>query len=233
MSAVLVNQYSQIPEFNYAISITLPPKPLDLLVNATLAATTPGAVLRLPIDMVLGGPNQTTLPAAGCANWTALVSGESQAAQVGIGMSWLYMSCNWLVQSIGAVGPDNALFPPFLVDQEATACVAPASDWVGPDYHEPDSVWQEKLGITDADLDAVTRLLIVHGAWDRTASYGTPNLTPGGNRDKSRVIRVEGMAHGDSAIGVALYPRGLSQVVDLVGARLTVDVSSSPCKDES
>lgn len=213
---LLVDRYGLIAQYNYGIKVNLPANPLNVLLNATKRATSHAEVLRLPLDLALGGPNLTTLPAQKCVNWTAIGTPETRVASFGIGRAYLYLQCAWLVGSVNAVGPGNALFPPVGVDKMHVQCPYPESDWASPDLHETDEFWQRKYNLTDAELDRVTRLLIVHGEYDRIGALGMPRLSMGGNRDKSRVVVGSMMAHGDSTITEWRYPRGIRPAVDHV-----------------
>lgn len=195
-------------QYNLGFEEAYPANSLDMIVNATLKARTAGQVLRVPID-IYNKSNGT-----GCVDWAQLTP-ANQVKNDRTGISWSYISCAWFVQSAVATGPDNSLFPPFLVNSSVTSC-GNVAEWATPDYNKTNAEWVDKFSLSDAALDRVTRLLITHGSYDGTAAIGMPRLTSSGDRNHSRAILVTGMGHRENQNPEAVLPRGVRPQVDQV-----------------
>ena len=208
LHGVIIEQYSSIPQLDIAgFNFTA-------LINATIAAKTPAEVLRIPIDLApaVYNPSHT-----GCVDWAKIAGEGNIVADIGLGTSWLYMTCNWMINSLGAISPSNSLFPEWAVDVSYPGCDTTLhADWVGPDMTKTNAEFEAMYGITDEELDKVTNLLIVNGSKDRTAAICSPKLSSSTNRSHSRVIEVWDMAHGDSGLSERLLPKGFHTQVDAI-----------------
>ena len=204
LNEIILEQYAEIPQFDYSN--------LDLqsLINATLSAKSSAEVLLAPINFALKKLNLTS-SSQNCTDYQSLLTFISN---VGIGPSWGYITCNWLPASLSAISPSNSLFPPRQVNDSTIYCTNPS--FTGPDINNTNSYFEKKFGITDNELDKTRNLLIVNGAKDRTSAVCKPNLKEGNSRDKSRVLEVWDMSHGDSAFSESVLPRGKRGNVDAV-----------------
>ncbi|KAI1324259.1 serine carboxypeptidase S28-domain-containing protein [Xylariaceae sp. FL0255] len=202
LTHTIMQSYALIPQFNYGIKVIYDANALQQLINATLAAKTVGEVLRAPIFV-----GNNALPNASCADVASVTSGASIT-----GEAWKYISCTYLVTSENAVSPSNPLFPAYEVNTPSNGCQNPA--WEGPMYNWTNEETVKYYSLTDRELDSIERLLIVHGSNDRTTAVGNPDLSFSANRNHSRVIVVEGLAHGDSVISESVYPKGIRTQLD-------------------
>jgi hypothetical protein len=206
------DQLATIPQFDYATPGLYPPNSLAVLTNQTLQASSGGAILRNALLL----NKWSTANASTCYPWAG-ADPYSSIAQFGIGNAFLYINCRYFILSETPVAPDNTLFTPSAPDFDpaAGACPFAGAAWVSSDLGRGAAFWEAKLGITDAELDKVTRLVITHGSFDRTTAIGTPNLSrTTSNREQSRVITVAGMGHGENAMSERLLKRGVRPQVD-------------------
>lgn len=64
--------------------------------------------------------------------------------------------------------------------------------------------------------DSTERLLIVHGSYNRTTSQGKSWLSLSSNRNKTRVIIAEGLAHTVDTYSIEVIARSVKDQLDLV-----------------
>jgi len=213
LESIIVDQYALIPQLDYPFSAIYPANALNLLVNQTLQANSPGEVLGLPVAMAAPAKGNVT----DCVNWAA-ISGTGSLTQTGIGASWTYITCTYFVGSESAVSPNNSLFPAWMANQSNNGCGVP--EWAGPDLNKTNEEWVAKFGFTDDALDQTTRLLITHGLSDRISAIGTPRLSLSSDRNHSRVLSALGVSHGEMSYPEAVIPRGVKPQLDIVSSTL-------------
>jgi hypothetical protein len=212
LNQAVTQEYALVAQYNYAIPHSFSvANPLDVLINATLDATTPAQVMRIPMLLQQSESLDNT---SACIDWATFSSRANQQKALSIGSSWPYITCSYLPGSDVAVSPNNSLFVPFEVSEPINNCVN--SDWVTPYINDTEAEWEARFQITDKDLDAVQRLLIINGQYDRTSSLAQVKLTLSSDRNHSRVLTVQGLAHGDTGYSESFYPRGLRPQVDAV-----------------
>ncbi|KAI0473665.1 serine carboxypeptidase S28-domain-containing protein [Xylariaceae sp. FL0804] len=208
----VLNHYANIPQYSYGVPVTLPADALQVLVNATLAARSSGEVLRAPL--LVESPSYT--------NASACLPSAAGDASTTIGKAFDYITATFAVLSEQATSARNPLLPasgnPPVVGSSRGAA------WAGPMVNWTNGQTVEYYGLGDAALDAVERLLIVHGGLDRTTALGSPRLRSSGGggggaaqgRDVAREIVVDGLAHGESVLSELVEPRGVRTQLDWI-----------------
>ncbi|KUJ10184.1 uncharacterized protein LY89DRAFT_787808 [Mollisia scopiformis] len=203
-----ISTYRYAALFNYPIpAVYAPPYPLQYLINATLAASTPGEVLRIPLAMTNWQEDLSE-----CVNWSS-PNITGQLAGVSIADSWFYLQCQYYPISESAVPPGD-LLPPTDVTTRVEVCSNP--EWESSIYNSSNEFWQQYLGTADEIVDNTTRLLILQGGYDRDQGVGMPNLTLTDDRQHSRVIFTSGLGHTEDMFGESVLPRGVRPQLDAV-----------------
>jgi hypothetical protein len=161
------------------------PYPFQYLINAPLAASTPGEVLRIPFAMVSW---QASL--SECIDWTS--ANITSRISASFGKAFFYIQCQYY-PIFGATPPGN-LLPPKFVTTRTEVCINP--EWQSSTYNQTNELWQQYLGTTNEILDNKTRLVLLQGGYDDDVGSGLPNLTPSEDRQHSRLVVTAGKSAG-------------------------------------
>lgn len=204
--------YIMLAQFNYGVKNFQFANafPLQHAINETLKAASTSDVLRIPLLARSWSKNQSA-----CIDTTnSNITNFSQTEQQGGTFQWI--TCQYYPFSLGSVQPGGLL--PASGDVQPGPCAFP--EWQALDFNETSAYWSKKLGLDPEQLDRVERLIITQGSSDMISGIGQPPLTSSSFRNHSRVIYVEGMAHGDNMLPYSMIPRGSKQVVDEVSSSL-------------
>jgi hypothetical protein len=154
------------------------PYPFQYLINATLAASTPGEVLSIPFAMANW---QASL--SDCIDWTsANITGQ---IAIPISKAWFYIQCQYYPVSENAV-PTGNLLPPAYITTRAKVYAYP--QFQSSIYNQTNEFFQQYLGTATKIIDNTTRLIILQGGYDRDVGVGMPDLTLSDDRQHSRVF---------------------------------------------
>ena len=131
------------------------------------------------------------------------------------GDSFQWIRCSYCPESFGDSRP-GSLIPPG--GEHGGDCWTPnVVQWQASDFNETNDYHVKKLNLTVDNLDKTERLLIVQGSYDITTAFGAmQDLTLTSDRNHSRYIYVQGMAHTEDAWSYAVVPRGVKPIIDQV-----------------
>lgn len=158
------------------------PYPLQYLINNTVAASTPGDVLRIPLAMTNWQTNLTE-----CIDWTS--SNITGQVPLSVSHSFDYILCQYYPFSESAI-PAGNLLPPQDGTGRVEVCAYP--QFQSNIYNQSNELWQDFLGTSTEMINNTTRLVILQGGYDRVAGIGMPNLTLSDDRQQSRVVFTAG-----------------------------------------
>jgi hypothetical protein len=207
----LILHFNFITQYNSGIKGIYPAKVLQLVTNLTLAATSDGAVARIPFDVASGSyaPNQTTQ----CLDWqnpnmTSSVLGEASAA-------WSVIQWQYLNAPTKAI-PEGTVLPAAYTTGRLDC---PLSwEWQGDVYNHTLDWFAVHYELNVDNLNKVERLLIINGDYDPTSAKSIRELALSSNRNHSRVINVSGMSHTEASYPMHIFPQGLRPGVDAVSS---------------
>lgn len=208
----VLNTYLAVSKFNYPWIEKYPTAdPLDDLINKTLAATTAGQVLRVPLLAASWANGSAACIDAFNGNLSRASAGSVESAQP----AWAYVSCGCYPVNDVSIPSGNVL-PEAHARGPVDLCARQA--WRAADYGRENEYFLQKYALTNDMLDTADRLLIVQGRYDRTAAIGSPVLTVTDRLNHSRVVLVHGAAHAEDTFSEAVEPRGLKPQIDEVRA---------------
>ncbi|KAI1761428.1 hypothetical protein GGR53DRAFT_522380 [Hypoxylon sp. FL1150] len=202
--------YLAVSKFNYPWIDKYPTaNPLNDLINKTLAATTAGQVLRVPLLAASWASNESVCINAFNSNVSRASVGDIESSQP----AWTYIGCNYYPINDLSIPSDNVL-PEAYARGPVDICLNSA--WQSKDYGRENEYFLQKYAITNDFLDTTDKLLIVQNQYDRTAAIGSPILTVTDMLNHSRVILVDGTAHAEDTVSEAIEPRGLKPQMDQI-----------------
>ncbi|TVY92709.1 Lysosomal Pro-X carboxypeptidase [Lachnellula willkommii] len=205
--ATALSAYRYIPQFNYPFATTYAMAyPFQYLINATLAASTPAEVLRIPWAMTNW---QASL--SSCIDWSS--SNITGQLDVGVSNSYFYLQCQYYPISESVV-PEGNLLPPSSASTPAKVCANP--EYESSIYNQTNEFFQEYLGTATHIIDSTTRLIILQGGYDRVAGVGMPDLTLSDDREHSRVVFTAGIGHAEDSYPTSFIPLGTRPQLDEV-----------------
>jgi hypothetical protein len=202
----VTSSYYSISQFNYAFVNVWPwAYPLQTAINLTLAASSPGEVLAVPLRGVSWAED-------GCID----PNNRNLTGQpTFFGDSFQWIRCTYFPGSFGDSRP-GSLLPPSNTTVGGDCWSPYAVPWQAPDFNETNEYFVEKFNLTLKTLDQAERLLIVQGTWDIVAAYGSPQLTMTSDRNHSRLITMHDLAHTEDSFSYAAIPRGLRTATDQI-----------------
>ncbi|KAI0599210.1 serine carboxypeptidase S28-domain-containing protein [Biscogniauxia sp. FL1348] len=205
-----VQTYTFTPQFNYPWVDRYPTAyPLQDLISKTLAASTTGQVLRVPLLAASWAASATSCIDGGNANIT------DPGAAAGTVPMYAYVRCAYYPLNTVSIPSDN-----LLPEAHARGVVDDLCDGeefaLPPDYYSANEYFVQKFAVTNSAIDSVDRVLIVQGATDRIAAVGSPGLTVTTALNHSRVVLVQGLAHAEDAVSEAVVPRGAKTELDQI-----------------
>jgi hypothetical protein len=197
--------YFSIAQLNFPFPNAYPTAyPLQVAVNHTLAAKTPGEVLRVPLLAKSWSQEPACIDLA-----NSNITVNNGLSVIGDSFSWI--KCTFFPLSFGT-GRPGSMFP----HRPGPYGDCARTEWQTPDWNSSNIHFQRKYSTTDENLDQTTRLLIIQGSYDIATGFGSPNLTLTSDREHSRFIYVQGMAHTEDSFSELVEPRGMKTVIDQV-----------------
>jgi hypothetical protein len=159
------------------------PYPFQYLINETLAASTPGQVVGVPLAML------NWQSPSDCIEWSsANITGKTATP---VSEAWFYLQCQYYPISQKAVPVRNLLPPADVVSRVEVEAYPQFESTI---YNETNEVYQDYLGTTTETLENTTRLIILQGGYDRVSGVDWPDLALTDDRQHSRVVFTAGMS---------------------------------------
>ncbi|KAI1376539.1 hypothetical protein F4677DRAFT_459707 [Hypoxylon crocopeplum] len=206
----VLHTYLAIPKFNYPWIGKYPTAdPLGDLINKTLAASTVGEVLRVPLLGASWNNNASSCIDGFNGNISKASVGNMMSNQPAFG----YINCGYYPINDKSIPADNVLPEAFA---RGAVDICTNSAWKAVDYGRENEYFLQKYEMTNDFLDTTDKLLIIQGRYDRTAAIGSPILTVTDMLNHSRVILVDGIAHAEDSVSEAIEPRGLKPQMDQI-----------------